>query len=161
MVAAGYAIAVLLGCLAVALRVASEGPEAVAESGMRAFGDLVLGVGVFGACALVPTAAALYFLRPHRTFWDVLAFTALALSATAVAAAALYVLGRQDPAAVMAGAFAVFRLLVAPVLASGFLLAAIFAPYRWPRLALACAFALEAGAFVYAVLVMTGVIGNM
>jgi len=33
-----------------------------ASSGMSAFGDLILFVGVFGLCALVPTGLAFYFL---------------------------------------------------------------------------------------------------
>ncbi len=39
-------------------------PDAVkqASSGMSAFGDMILLVGMFGFCALFPTGLALYFL---------------------------------------------------------------------------------------------------
>jgi hypothetical protein len=147
MVAGGYAVAALLGALAISLRVASGGPDAVSESGMRSFSDLVLGLGVFGAVAIAPTAAALYFLRPYRLFWEILAYVALALSATAVAAAALLVVG---------SGFAVFRLLLSPLLAGVSLLSSLLSPYRKPKIMLACAVPLEAGAFLFAVLALTG-----
>ena len=66
-VAIGYSAAILLASAAVAIRVANtSGPDAQASSGMYAFGDALLFVTVFGISALVPTAAALGFLRPYR-----------------------------------------------------------------------------------------------
>jgi hypothetical protein len=57
----------VLACLAASGAVYVNGlltPDAVkqASSGMSAFGDLILLVGVFGFCALFPTALTLYFL---------------------------------------------------------------------------------------------------
>lgn len=40
----------------------SQGPIAQASSGMYAFGDLLLFIGVFGVLALIPTGLAVYFL---------------------------------------------------------------------------------------------------
>jgi hypothetical protein len=40
----------------------SQGPIAQASSGMYAFGDLLLWIGVFGVLALIPTGLAVYLL---------------------------------------------------------------------------------------------------
>jgi hypothetical protein len=40
----------------------TQGPIAQASSGMYAFGDLLLFIGIFGVLALIPTGLALYFL---------------------------------------------------------------------------------------------------
>src|SRR5690349_25002744 len=89
-IAAGYLGAFLAASLAVAIRVANtSGSDAQASSGMYAFGDSYLFIAVFGLLALVPTGAALYFLRPYRALWTVLSTLALCVAITGVAAAAL------------------------------------------------------------------------
>jgi hypothetical protein len=40
----------------------TQGSIAQASSGMYAFGDLILFIGVFGVLALIPTGLAAYFL---------------------------------------------------------------------------------------------------
>jgi len=50
----------------------TSGPDALASSGMYAFGDLVIGLAVFSVAALVPVALGLYWLRPVAGFWSVL-----------------------------------------------------------------------------------------
>jgi hypothetical protein len=66
-VAGGYLVAFLLACAAVALHSAVTNASGSGPSdGMSAFGDLILFVAVFGAVALVPTAAALYFLLSKK-----------------------------------------------------------------------------------------------
>jgi hypothetical protein len=40
----------------------TQGPIAQASSGMYAFGDLVLFIGVFGVLAFIPTGLVVYFL---------------------------------------------------------------------------------------------------
>ena len=65
-VAGGYIAAFLMALAAVAIQMAStSGPAAQASSGMSAFGDAILFVAVFGLCSLVPTVAALFFLRSY------------------------------------------------------------------------------------------------
>jgi hypothetical protein len=134
-VAGGYIAAFLVAAAAVAIRVAStSGPDAQASSGMYAFGDAVLFAAVFGVCALVPTGAALFFLRPYRRFWTVLAALGLAVAVTGIAAVILYVVGRHataSPLATWAG-LSVLRILGAPLLALGFLVCTIFSPHRLP-----------------------------
>jgi hypothetical protein len=156
-VAAGYVAAFLVASAAVAVRLATtSGPEASASSGMRAFGDSVLFVAVFGVLALVPTALALRFLRNCRPFWVGFAAAALAVAVTGVAAAVLYAVGRNaTPPSPLATAamFSVFRILVAPLvaplLALGFFVGMVLSSFRLPRLALLAATLMEAGVTVY------------
>ena len=63
----GYVLAFVIACAAVAVHAAlTNGSAAQASAGMSAFGDLVLFVLVFGAAALVPTGAALFFIFASR-----------------------------------------------------------------------------------------------
>lgn len=62
-VAAGYVAAFLIAWAAVALHMATTNQaEASAASGMYAFGDTILFLGVFGVLALLPTGAAVFFV---------------------------------------------------------------------------------------------------
>jgi hypothetical protein len=80
LVAGGYVAALLLAWVAVAIAGAdSTSAAAQASSGMSAFGDAILFLGVFGIAAVVPTGAALFFLRHHRHFWKLLVLLGLAL----------------------------------------------------------------------------------
>jgi len=95
-VAGGYIAAFLMASAAVAIRVANtSGPDAQASSGMYAFGDALLFVAVFGVSALVPTGAALFFLRPYRHFWTVLSALGLAVASKGVTAAILFAVMRR------------------------------------------------------------------
>jgi len=85
LVALGYVAAFVIASVVTAIRIAlTSGPDAQASSGMYAFGDAFLWLNVFGICALVPTAAALYFLRPYRRFWELVGFTAVVVAVTGV-----------------------------------------------------------------------------
>lgn len=153
-VAAGYVGAFLAASTAVGIRIANtSGPIAQASSGMYAFGDFYLFIVVFGFLALVPTGAALYFLRPYRRVWDVLAAVGLCAAISGVAAAALYAFGRSAdaPSALAAwAAVSVLRILVAPILAPALLVVALFAPHRAPRFALLAASAMELAVVAFA-----------
>ena len=120
---------------------------------MYAFGDVALFVAVFGFLALLPTAAALYFLRPYRRFWVVLSTLALIGAFTGVAAVLLYALGRHpaehSPLATWT-ALSVLRILLAPVLAPAFLVFALLSAHRSPRVALLGAALLEIAVGAYA-----------
>lgn len=81
LIAAGYAGALIAAFAAVHVRqILTQGPEAQASSGMYAFGDVLLFIGVFAGLSMGPTAAALYFLRPFGKFWTAASITALVLS---------------------------------------------------------------------------------
>lgn len=155
-VAVGYIAALLVASAAVAIRLANtSGPDAQAASGMYAFGDAVLFVAVFGVAALVPTGAALFFLRPYRPFWTVLSAIGLGIAVTGLAAVAAFAIGRHAAPSPLAtwAAFSVLRILVAPLLALTFLVCAVFSPYRFPRLALLAGTVMEAAVSAYGGLV--------
>ena len=63
LVIGGYAAACLIASGVVYVwELFTQGPIAQASSGMYAFGDLLLFIGIFGLLALIPTGLALYFL---------------------------------------------------------------------------------------------------
>src|SRR5580765_6776521 len=96
LVAVGYVAAILAATAAVAIRTALT-PDAVeqASSGMYAFGDALLFIGVFSVIALIPTGIALFFLRPYPRFWRIVSGLCLAVAATGVVAAVLFQTGRH------------------------------------------------------------------
>jgi len=153
LVAAGYGGAVLAALGIVALYVAStSGPDRQTYGGMYAFGDSLLFLGVLGVAAVPATAAALFFLRPYLPFWRALAVAAVAIAATGLAALAVCVAARAasaGPALHSWSAFAVLRILVAPVIALAFLVSGAFAPRPAARIALCAATVSEAVVFAY------------
>ena len=63
LVTGGYIVACVLASGVVYLyQLLTDTPVTQASSGMHAFGDLLLFIGVFGILALFPTGLALYFL---------------------------------------------------------------------------------------------------
>ncbi len=151
-VVGGYVAAFLVASAAVGIRLANtSGPDAQAASGMYAAGDAFLFAAVFGVAALVPTGAALFFLRPYRRFWTVLSAFSLGVAVTGLAAVALFAIGRYaapSPIAIWA-ALSVLRILVAPLLALTCLVCTVLSPYRVPRLALLAATAIEVAVSAY------------
>ncbi len=63
LVIGGYIVAcVLASGVVYVYQLLTDTPVTQASSGMYAFGDLLLFIGVFGILALFPTGLALYFL---------------------------------------------------------------------------------------------------
>lgn len=149
--------AVLVASAVVALHVATtSGPDAQASSGMYAFGDALLFLAVFTVAALVPTGAALFFLRPYRRFWTVLSVLGLGVAVTGIAAAVLFTIGRHAPPSPLAtwADVSMLRILVAPLFALAFATCTVLSPYRFPRFAFLTATFMEAavgahGGFVW------------
>jgi hypothetical protein len=136
----GLLTAYTLAWLAVDLRqrVYQEGPDAQTYGAMYAFGDLLLGVAVFGMLALGPVALALYWLRSIAWFWSVLLWTAMAFALTSVCALAFIVLVGNSPGNGMLLAQA--RIFLMPLSALALLTFSLFAPrthHRWLLLAAA------------------------
>ena len=75
----------------------------------------------------------------------------VAAAGTGLAAVILFAVGRHTVPSPLAtwAAFAVLRILVAPVLALTFLVCAIFSPHRSPRLALLAATVTEGAVSAY------------
>jgi hypothetical protein len=63
LVIGGYVVACLIASGVVHVwELFTQGPTAQASSGMYAFGDLLLFIGIFGVLALIPTGLAVFFL---------------------------------------------------------------------------------------------------
>jgi hypothetical protein len=148
----GYVAALLVASAAVAVRlVFTQGPQAQASSGMYAFGDAVVFVGIFGMCALMPTGAALLFLRTCDSFWKVVSVLGVATASTGIAATIVYAIGRHATTGLLAAwsAFAVLRILVAPLFVLTFTVCAFFSPHRAARIAFVIAGLMEAAVSAY------------
>jgi hypothetical protein len=145
-VLAGYIAAFLVASLVLKVYIAAtDTPDRVSSGGMWAFGDGMLFLGVLALAAVPATGAALYWLRASATFWTSLSIASLVIAATSLAAFLIYATqARSGPTPMnMLPAYAVLRLLVAPLFAGLFCLAALFAPYRTARLRLFAAGAIE------------------
>jgi hypothetical protein len=151
LVAAGYVAAFVVAAAAVMLNAAwTAGPDRQASSGMFAFGDGLLFLAVFGVAAAAPTGAGLFLLRPYHSFWRVLTVAALVVAATGLASLGLCLMVRTAGASPIIrswSAFAVLRILVAPLVALALLVSGAFAPLRPARIALCACTISEAAVF--------------
>lgn len=110
----------------------TSGPDALATSGMHAFGDFVLGVAVFAALALVPAALGLYWLRPVDKFWSAFAWSALlyALTGPLAVVASMSIENSTGGWTLL---LSVTRIGLMPLSAMAFLMCAILAPQKRER----------------------------
>jgi hypothetical protein len=150
LVVAGYALALVIAFLVLAIYMAAtDGPDRQASSGMYAFGDSLLFLGVFVVAAVPATGAALFFLRPYRAFWRIATVGALAIAATGAAALGSYLV---PSASQLLGAWAELsplRILLAPMFALTYFLFIVAAPTRSSRIAFVCAGLIETIVFVW------------
>jgi hypothetical protein len=148
LVGLGYIGALAIAFGAVSLYIAcTNSPDRQTYAAMFAFGDSLLFLAVFGVAAVIPTSAALFFLRPYRPFWRVLSIAAVVIATTGVAAFFDFLAMRgTDPHSVanVWSTLAVLRVLVSPLFVLAFLVSALFAPSHLLRIALLVATALEA-----------------
>jgi hypothetical protein len=153
-VLAGYSAALFAACAAVYLRdLKFQGTDIQADAGMYAWGGAMLFAAVFGSVALFPTGLGLYFLRPLRVFWTILAIAALALAVTGPVCAVVvaFMSSLSNPPFIVQAFlfFSLMRVLGAPLLALALLLCACLAPTRFARWALVGATAIEGVAAAY------------
>ena len=131
----GYAAALLVTCAVFYVYVLVRKYMGPASGGMQAFGDSLLFIGLLGLLSLIPTALALYFLRPFEKFWSVFSVASLAFAAIGPVAAAIVGRPQQSPwAGLDVGFFGLLDVLAAPLLGFGFLICAVIAPAgrsRW------------------------------
>jgi len=151
LVVAGYIVAFALASAVLAIYVTvSNSPDRQSSGGMSAFGDSLFFLAVFAVAAVPPTGAALFFLRPYRSFWLVLSVAAVGIAITGLAAFIVYIAARTAGASSILRAWsgpAVLRILAAPLFALAFFLSGVFAPSRSFRIALLIAAASEAAVF--------------
>ena len=151
-VVGGYLLALGVACAVREAHIASTaGPDRTTYQAMYGFGDDLLFLGAFGGAGLVPTGVLLWFLRSRPWFWRVLSGLAVLVSITGLLAIVALLLPQKnvESAATMNMFLLVpLRVLAAPVVASGFLLAGALAPSRNPRLVLLFAAACESALFV-------------
>jgi hypothetical protein len=144
LVVAGYALAVAVAVAAVMCRMILIGDSGAQTSGgMSAFGDSLLFLAVFAVAALLPTGAALFFLRPYQAFWR---WFSVAVFVFALSSFAAFIIVIADPRSV-ARSFAFLRVLVAPCFTLAFGLSVFFAPQRGSRIALLVAAGIEIAGF--------------
>jgi hypothetical protein len=153
LVVGGYLAAVVIAYLVVSVYIAATGGmDRQIYSGMFAFGDIILFLGVFVLAAIPASGAALFFLRPYPAIWRALSVSALAIAATGVAALAAYLIfpdaNTGSWISVWSG-LSPLRFMLAPPLAVIFVLSALFAPTRASRVALLCAGVIEVVVFVW------------
>lgn len=131
LVVGGYVVAFLFAFAVVAFYAAYVSAPDMGSSGMYAFGDGILFLAVFAVAAILPTGAALFFLRFSRIFWIALSVIATATAATGLAAFVIYFAerGAESGSVLHAwSALAVLRILVAPLLGLTFFCLRPFCP---------------------------------
>lgn len=142
-VCAGYISAAAMAAACVVCHViATSGFGMQADSGMRAFSDMLLFFLVFAIAAVPPTSAML-FLRPYPLFWRASSIIALVVSFIGFLSAAIVLMAPQSPMAVLA----FLMVIIAPIFALLFGLLGIFAPGRSSRILLFAATMIEGIAF--------------
>lgn len=155
-IVAGYVAALVLAIAVVGVNFAlKRGQDNQASSGMSAFGDAILFLGVFGLAAIPATGAGLFLLRPHGQFWRAASVVAVAIAATGIAALVDYLVSGTSNGGSLRGTWSILsplRLLLAPAFAVVLSLAGVFSPGRAARRALLGASVIEFTIFVWAVL---------
>ena len=156
-VLAAYAAAFSIACaLVYAYAALTAGPDRQTYGAMYGFGDSLLFLALFAIAAIPATGAALHFLKPHRAFWRALCVVTVAIGASGVTALVVYLAAKgASPASLVLAwsAWAVLRLLAAPIFALGFVLSGLFAPKPAFRMTLLVAGVVEAAVFVCIALV--------
>jgi hypothetical protein len=152
LVVVGYVLAFVIATSVVNVYVAAtNGPDRQTDSGMVAFGDSLLFLGVLAVAAVPATGTALFFLRPYLSFWRFLSVGALLIASSGAAALAATLLPVSADMGSSLGtwaAIAPLRLLLAPLLALAMVVCLLLAPTRDSKLALLCASVIETLAFL-------------
>ena len=149
-VIAGYILA-CVGAFAAAYinELATRGTDAQASQGMFAFGQSILFMLVFGGLALIPTVLAFYFLRASEKFWNGFALLCLVFSIIGIVVVVTNalinarILHISESSAAVVSLFGVLGAFGGPILIIGFLILAVIAPSRHPRILLLASAGLE------------------
>jgi hypothetical protein len=151
LVVAGYLAAFVIASVVVSLYIAAtNGPDRQADSGMYAFGDSILFLGVCGVAAIPATGAALFFLRPYHLIWRLFAAGALGITLTGIGDLVDFLVPQNVSPSSFLGVWSMLspiRILLTPLFVIACFLGALFAPTRFTRLAFLSAAAIEAVVF--------------
>jgi hypothetical protein len=148
-VVAGYLAAAAAAWIALEMYIAATaGPDRNASAGMYAFGDSVYFLVVFGLAAIPATAAALYFLRPYRMVWRILAVVCVFFTSVSAAAGISYFTRMQSATYDRWLGLAPLWIFAAPLFGGAFFLAGLFAPAWRTRVLLLVAAVLHVALFV-------------
>jgi hypothetical protein len=145
-VVAGYAAAVAAAVAAAAVYDARVSALPYDTSGgMYAGGEMLSSLAAFLLVALVPTALALWFLRRHERFWNVVGVASLAFAVAGLLAVLSPLVTRSTGGVALAliGLLALAQLLGVPLWSLAFALFAWLAPTRDARRKLLAAAAIE------------------
>jgi hypothetical protein len=137
---------------------ATNTPDRNSAQGMYAFGDSILFLAILAVASIPATCIALYYLRRHPFFWKAaVTFTFMIIVTGLLALLHSLPHPLNDPHSYH-GSWAdlsPIRVLLAPMFGLVFLLAMLFSPARFYRLAFLSAFFLEILVFVSVVLIWT------
>lgn len=148
LVLAGYALAFAASAIVVALYDRGFSPaDTQAMGGMIAGGEMMLGAGVFGLAAMVPTGLGLWFLRGSRRFWSAFSAAGLAFAIAGMVAVLIMLVDRgamaRVPALVLVEFLGLVHILGSPIGIGSFLLFAALAPAQDLRRRMLVAAAIE------------------
>lgn len=148
-VLASYALAFLMACAALEVRITLTNDEAAqASAGMYAFADFLFFVGTLGVLSLAPTALGLYFLCPGQRAWPLFSTSALIVAAVGPVAAVL--LQPYQAYSLPITLLWLGQILGAPLLLLAFVVFGFLAPTRRARWKLFAAGLAEGIVCVYA-----------
>ena len=149
-VIAAYILACIAAYAATYIQeLATRGTDAQASQGMFAFGQSILFMLVFGGLALIPTVLAFYFLRSSEKFWNGFALLCLTFSIVGIMIVFMNalinagILHISESSAAVVSLFGVLGAFGGPILIIGFLVLAVIAPSRRPRVFLLTSAGLE------------------
>ena len=149
-VIAGYILALVGAFVLTYIReLATQGTDAQASQGMFGFGQDILFLLVFGGLALIPTVLAFYFLRASEKFWNGFALLCLVFSIVGIvvvmtnALINARILHISESSSAVISLFGVLGAFGGPILITGFLVLAVIAPARHPRILLLASAGLE------------------
>jgi hypothetical protein len=149
-VAAGYILACVAAfAVSYIYDLSTRGTDVQASQGMFAFGQSILFLVVFGVLALIPTVLAFFFLRSSGIFWNGFAVLSLFYSIIGLVVVITNALINRnllqiaDSSSAVISLFGVLGAFGAPIFIVCFLILAVIAPSRRPRLLLLASAGLE------------------
>lgn len=159
-VIAGYIFALVGASAALYVRLLFiDKAAAQAASGMYAFGDDMLFLGMFGFLSLIPTLLAFYFLRPLEKLWRwfaaaCLVFAVLGILLTLIGMVINATGAYQNPIGAVVSFFGLLHIFGVPLFFVGFVVLTVLAPSGRSRRLMLFAAAAEMFTGLYALVML-------